>query len=350
MAIVATALRRVARSLGVLLCAAMIASSATARADGLVVQRSPGLDCPEAPALSSRIRTFTPRAPAAASPSAGSDETIRVEFGRRGSRLSATIHTTGEKRGTRVLDDEGPSCAALAEATALAIAILVDPEAAAAIARDDSPGAAAPPKPEPPPPPPVEPARDAPPLSPALEPNEPKRVGRGWGLAIHGGAGVVSGLNASIAPLLLIGVEIRPIDLVSVEASMLFAPARGHDLDRGAVDVSLLGGEALGCAWPVSRAGPLAIDAGACVGAAVASVRGEGRGYDADRSASRPWGALDAHLAIRGTLLGPIGCGLRAGVVVPFHRESFGISGIGTAYEMAAVGGASLLVVTAKIR
>lgn len=352
MARAATARRAPARLAAWVVFVAVSAVSADAIADGLAVRRTGVGDCPDAADLSRRIRVLTPRGPDPA-PSGTSDASISVEFGHRGSRLQAVIRATGEKHGTRVLDDDGPSCAPLAEATALAIAILVDPEAAAAaIAKEASsppPAAESAAKVEPAAAPPVSETRESP--SPPIG-GEEKANGRRatWSVSIVGGAGVVTGLNASVSPFFAVGLAFRPIDFFSLEASALLAPPRSHDLDRGTVDVAFVGGGATGCIWPLAHAGPPAIDVGGCLGGIVASVRGEGRGYDADRSASRAWGALDAHLAIRGALVGPIGWGVRAGAVVPFHRESFGVAGAGTAYEMAAIGAASLIVVTAKIR
>ncbi|MBS2012550.1 MAG: hypothetical protein JST00_06675 [Deltaproteobacteria bacterium] len=293
---------------------------------------------------------LTPRAPDPATPASG-DATISIEFAHRGSRLQAVIRATGEKRGTRVLEDDGPSCAPLAEATALAIAILVDPEAAAAaVAKEENPPTATAEDGEQPiARRPIAPPRESP-APTTTGSRETQRRGTRWGASIDGGAGMMTGVNASVSPFFAIGLALRPVELFSFEVSALIGPSRSHDLDRGAVEVSFIGGGAAGCIWPIANAGPAAIDVGGCLGGIVTSVRGEGRGYDSDRSAARAWGALDAHLAMNGALVGPVGWGLRAGAVVPLHRESFGVAGAGTAYEMASIGSASMIVVTAKIR
>jgi len=324
---------------------------AVARADGLAVARAGATDCPDSVELASRVRAFTPKAP---EPISGSStaESIRVDFVRRGSRLQAVIRTTGQKQGTRTLDDDGPTCGALAEATALALAILVDPDAAAAIAKvDPDAGREEPPRsvekpatPEAPPPPPVTPPADQ-------RADGPRRDDQTrWRFSVSAGGGFVNGATAPIAALLVGTIDVRPVDIFSIEASALFAPPREHPLDRGVVDVSLAGGGAAGCLWPIAHAGPARIDAGGCVGALVASIRGEGRGYDAARSASRGWGAIDVHVGVRGALIGPLGWAVRAGPLIPFHRESFGVTNAGTAYEMSPIGAASSILLTAKIR
>lgn len=327
-----------------------VGASAVSReglADGLAVRRSGATDCPDAAELSKQVRVLTPKGPDPLDGTASGTDAISVDFGRRGPRLRAVIRATGEKSGSRVLDDDGPSCGPLAEATALAIAILVDPDAAVTLAGKESTARGAEPAKT------IEPAVEPVPESAAQRPRVPEEAktrAAGWGVSIDAGAGIVTGVNASVAPVFLAAITVRPVAQLSFEASALMALPRSHDLDRGTVDVSAAGGGASACVWPIARAGRVSIDLGGCLGGIIAAVRGTGSGYDADRSASRPWGAFDAHFAARGDLFGPLGWGVRGGAAVPFHRESFGVAGAGTAYEMASIGVASLVVVTTKIR
>src|SRR3954463_6856417 len=106
------------------------------------VLRAPGAeDCPDAPALRARIQqsTGTPLAPRAANdPPLG----VEVSFTREGARYRAALRTSGPKAGERLLEDEGTTCAALAEAVAVTLVVLLDRPS-----RRDTP-APSPPRPE----------------------------------------------------------------------------------------------------------------------------------------------------------------------------------------------------------
>jgi hypothetical protein len=103
---------------------------------------------------------------------AASDRTFEVEVTRFGPTYRSDVFArdaTGKPLGHRTLQSDEPGCAALLNATALAIALVIDPEAAA---REPAPASSAAVF-EAPPPPPAPPPVAAPPLPPPPPPPPP---------------------------------------------------------------------------------------------------------------------------------------------------------------------------------
>src|SRR3982751_52777 len=92
----------------------------------LSVARGPGAeDCPDTAALRARVEQITGTRlgrVTATEPALA----VAVSFSREGDRYRAAIRTQGPKEGERVLEDEGPTCAALAEAVGVTLALLLD--------------------------------------------------------------------------------------------------------------------------------------------------------------------------------------------------------------------------------
>jgi len=120
--------------LGAVLCA--VTATTAARAAGseppraeLVVTRGAGAeDCPDAAALTTKTRAM-----AAADITSGVAETARdtwieVELSRVFSGYRATISARGRRHGTRTIEDIGPRCGSLADAVAITLVMLMDPE------------------------------------------------------------------------------------------------------------------------------------------------------------------------------------------------------------------------------
>src|SRR3954453_22636034 len=92
----------------------------------LSVARGPGAeDCPDTTALQARVEQITGtrlEQLAATEPRLA----LGVSFSREGDSYRAAIRTQGPKEGERSLEDEGPTCVALAEAVGVTLALLLD--------------------------------------------------------------------------------------------------------------------------------------------------------------------------------------------------------------------------------
>lgn len=307
------------RSVAAFVFAAAICAAKIARAAPLVsVERAPvAEDCPDASALSRAIARMTPKAPV---PSGSEDNgAFRVLFERQQGGYSARIVVSGEHAGTRELSDPGERCSALADATALTIALILDPDATA---------------------PPPEPVREAPP-PPIVEP-PPRR----WGIVVDAGGGIVVGLVRDVAPVFEVGVSVAPIKILSVDAAALFVPTQRLPLDRGSVDVTLVGGRLAGCLAPFDAS----VRVAACAGMSAGALFAAGVGYPTERSAQRSLFAGDFAVVAGGPIVGVLGWSARAGLMVPLHRQLFGIEGAGVAYESLPVAVMGTLAPTITIR
>lgn len=302
----------------VLAFAAVLGSEEIARAAPLVaVERAPlAEDCPDASALSRAIARMTPKAPV---PS-GSEESgaFRVFFDRQQGGYSARIVVSGEHAGTRELSDPGERCSTLADATALTIALILDPDAT---------------------PPAPEPVRELPP--PSVEP-----ASRPWGFIIDAGGGIVVGLVRDVAPVFQVGVSALPVKMLSIDAAALFVPTQSLPFDRGSVDVTFVGGRLAGCLAPLDAS----VRVAACAGMSAGGLFAAGVGYPTESSALRSLFAADFAINARGPIIGGLGWSARAGLMVPLHRQLFGIEGAGVSYESLPVAVVATIAPTITIR
>ncbi|HEX6277789.1 MAG TPA: hypothetical protein VFZ53_32325 [Polyangiaceae bacterium] len=291
------------RILGVL-----CALAGTLRAEGAAVfrvTRGPGAEgCPDEAALLASIEAIRGEA--------GDAARYRVTFSRDARGLSAAIRST-DGTSSRVLEDRGPGCAALAQATAVTLALLLDANAG-------------PPKPPPAPPTTTQPADRTPPAASASEPSRSYAT-----LALGGGA--LFGVLAPAAPALLgdAGIELSRFR-TSVGALAVFP--RSTELGPGEVRQSLASGFARLCLSPL-RGASVRFDV--CSGLYAGVLVGEGHGYTHDERAATPWLALPAELALRSVTPG-FGWELGAAALIPIRRHEFAVDGVGVAYDPPAVG------------
>jgi hypothetical protein len=271
------------------------AAARAAEAPGLVVERSDGAsDCPDANALAREVGQLVGRADAVRAGRTGADF-FEIHIAKNDREYRARIDVRGARVGARELADAGPSCAGLHEALALTLAILVD----------DRP---AEPSPLPPTP---EPASEVP----------------AWGLGIAAGGAVTVGLSGGPWPAVVGGVELRIRPAWAIAAGGLYAPPRVIDHPPGDVTVSLGAALLRGCATL-----PAAFDAAAapwlCLVGALGALSGEGSGFTADLSETRPWLAGGASLGVDGRIAGPLRWQV-GGTWVAQTREQFGVDGDG---------------------
>lgn len=114
-------------------CALTLTCTLEARADAprpaLVVTRAQGAeDCPDAAGLATRMSGMSLGNPFETSPEVPRDTWVQVEFSQALSGYRAVISARGRRQGTRSIEDVGPGCASLADAVAITLVMLLDPE------------------------------------------------------------------------------------------------------------------------------------------------------------------------------------------------------------------------------
>jgi hypothetical protein len=280
----------------------------------LSVARGEGaLDCPDEARFSRQVAALT----------SGAIEPglrIQVEFVRRPTGLEATLRVSGPRQGLRSLADPGPSCAALAEAAAVTVALLLDPQST------EKP---APPRPPPLPPPPLPP--------PPREAPLPARLVLGLGPAISGR------LTAQPAFGVGLGGGLRPQRRgPGVEAGLLWLPRRafplpdpGADAGSGEVRVSLLAARGAGCWW----LGDPSFQGAACAEVGAGAYLASGVDYYRTQDSTGLWIGAGPGLRAAGKIAGPVGWGAGASWFFPLHRHDFVIDRVGKAFEAPAGGG-----------
>lgn len=280
----------------------------------LSVTRDPGAeDCPDADGLAADLARL----------GGGGEVTsafsYSVAFSHTQEGLRASIR--GSAGSARVLEDRGPRCRALAQATAITLALLRDSDAREL---DSSPTAPATETivTQPPAPPPVP--------SEVHDEQEPSR-GPEWIVSV-GGAG-------------LFGV-VRPVaPAFTVEAGAAFARARVQlgalwmmpqtlPLAPGSLRETLVSGFVRPCLTTL-RGALLRLDL--CAGVHVGRIQTEARGYTDNRTASALWLTLPAELALAYTAQ-HYWLELGASALIRLKSTDFAVDGLGVAYSSPPIG------------
>lgn len=95
----------------------------------LVVTRDDGArDCPDGAGLAERVRLMSGTSMVDAAPTEARDTWIQVELTRAFGGYRALISVQGRRQGKRTIDDVGPGCSSLADAVAITLVMLLDPE------------------------------------------------------------------------------------------------------------------------------------------------------------------------------------------------------------------------------
>jgi hypothetical protein len=296
----------------------------------LVVRRSAAArDCPDAEAIAAAVGRFMKRpAVAAVSESAalyGSSSdppTIEVDITREGA-YRATI-VAGDR--SRQLQDDGPTCAGLAEALPISLTIILDTDLPSRPAR--SRRAPAPPR--------ADGSVLAPDATAGRAPTPPAHVPV---LATELGVGLSMGLVKPVSPAFRADVDVRVADRFSFGLGGLWIPTQSIDYPPGQVDVWLLAGALRQCAVPVGTVDSTRLTLCGLF-PTLGAVHGQGRGYNPDRTVTRPWFAAGAIGRLDGPISGALGWALGAAILVPLGREQFEVKGVGIAYEPWPAGAA----------
>ena len=296
---------------------ALLQGSAHAQAaDALRVERAPGAeDCADATNLGERIagirgRVDTPK-----------NSHYEVHFSRAADTFSASIRSGPNGEGQRVLSGRDPTCASLAQATAVTLALLFDSdEDSAPIAESAPPAPAATPRP-------AIAARAEPPLQAAARPRERRRG------TLSLGAG---GLAFVLRPLAPAFVAEAGLSFGRFRAGLggLWVPTQSLTLAPGHVDESLLAGTARACLSLV-RSRRLEFDV--CSGLFVGAVHAQAVGFTTNEPATRSWLALPLELCLA-DLSGNVGWELSATALGQLEHHDFQVDGLGTPYQAPRVG------------
>ncbi|MFO0713878.1 MAG: hypothetical protein U0353_28745 [Sandaracinus sp.] len=248
-------------------------------------------------------------------------------------------HTAVLVLGARRRRIEGASCEAIVRASALIVALEIDPDA---LSIGDEP--------EPPPPPPEPPLAEleggveldravgpdparrlASPFPPGSTrgPTEPPfRFLGGAGLALDSGAmpglapGVWLGASGRVAGLLELGLEVR----ILPEQRARLAPR-----PQVGADVSLVAGRVrVGLGIVVARLGVASFEVAPLVALELGSVSGTAVGLMTPLSASSLWLAADAGMELRAFFWDALGVFVRGELEITLKRSSFVVEGYST--------------------
>lgn len=274
----------------------------------LDVQRAAGAeDCPSSEEL--KLQTL-----ALGLPPKGSAErlTVQVDFHRSEEQFVVDVRTTGRAIGTRQLDAAGPTCAPLAKATAVLLAVLLDLRPREHAPVQEMSAAQTPPTPPP-----------------------PTRPGLLRYVAFNARADIAIGLlGPAFSPALDVVARAR-LSRFDIGLGGFGLLNRTVELAPGTIDVGLLGGSLVVCGyWARLRA----LEIGACATLLAGRFHGEAHGYFTNRERASLWlaGGVGATIALE---LNPRWA-LRAGIdaILPFQSYRPEIDLVGRAYQPSPLG------------
>lgn len=310
--LVITSIKRSASYFGLLLVLATVSKAPLAVAQtqapqaALIVTRGEGAqDCPESTALADRVRAVAGANVVNAEPGTAAFQTwVQVAIARNFNGYSAQISTSGVRHGSRTLEDVGPSCANLADAIAVTLAIILDPYASA------------------PPPRAVRPAEvPTRPTSPPKKPPGNAPLPSRFFLAASGGVTLnvldhamplltaTAGLRLSTNWALLLGGGYVFTDTVSSAG--------------GEVELSLAYVDFGVCGRALGESGGAQLNW--CLSTMLGPLRGSGHGYDDEFSKSSPWFAVGVGPEVEFPIARSFSWILTADAVLPLVRNGFDV-------------------------
>lgn len=268
----------------------------------LVVTRGAGAeDCPDAAALTTKTRAMTAADITAEAAESPRDTWIQVELARVLSGYRATISARGRRHGTRTIDDIGPRCGSLADAVAITLVMLMDPE----LSTEPPPKLPAPTVVTPPSPP------------PARGPTPGAELGGGASFAILEHPAPVLELGAHLG----IGARAR----VALGGGYVF-PDRVM-VAGGEVTLGLAYGYLRGSLVVLQNAGTSLVFA---AGPMLGSLSGDGEHYDVPKPVQHLlWLAVAGGPELRATLASWFSWSMRLMLVAPLIQQSFAVDDAG---------------------
>jgi hypothetical protein len=311
-------------------------SAAAQQPPPITVEREAGAeDCPDTAGLVARVEAIVGR-------SGAQDATpYRVTFSRSPQAFKAAIRSGPDGATVRFLDAREPNCAALAHATAIALAVLFDADLGNASSGGGtgntagegaakSSDAAAPPA-----------ARATPPVAkPApsadtSEPSEPSTPGPRVDPALSvGGAALVGVLRPIVFALVAdVGLEIKDF---RATLGAVWVPPVTLDLSPGSAREHLISGALRAC-YALSRRDAARFDL--CSGALIGAETAVARGFtESDPEHTEPFLAFPVELAVSARSRS-VGWELSATALVPYKPNEFTVDGVGPTYRPPPVAG-----------
>lgn len=308
---------------------ALIARSALAGEEGLTLSWQAPAGCPSA----SELRDATLRTAGEATAREPIDARVRVEQTDRGERWSVTIQTTraGITSAERRL--QASSCAALADATAVVLALAMVPDERAA-----EPATAPAPAPLP--------ARAPAPASPGVAVVKPSKTAASehevaardpYTHALAASASLATDATSLPAPAVggRAGVAWTP-DAARIELAGTYYSyqSKTTDTSQAGAKLTLLTAGARGC-WALLR-GP--VELSPCAGADLDIVRASGFGARANYDASAAWISAAAGALVRVPVGSWLALRAHADATAPLARPRFVVEGDGAVHQPSTFG------------
>jgi hypothetical protein len=277
-----------------------------------VVRDAETADCPDETALAAATLAL-------GRPPADRTEGIAVSvlFQRDAFGYGAIVTTLGSQAGVREIRKPGPSCATLAEAVSVVLAVLFDLAPPEQAATEHVPVLAPPPPPDPLPLP-ASAAPERPPLRQEFARTHTPRVTVGVGAHGAGGYGLLGA-----APVGAVTGAVRfGIARWELGVGALGAPNRTVEYIERAVHVSIVAGRLVGCGWLFSsHSRP---DLGFCAGVLLGRIRARGDGFDHDAPVVEDgWFAAEAGAVGRFPLTANIAVRLGISLIVPSRSQEY---------------------------
>jgi hypothetical protein len=286
-----------------------------------VVRDAQTADCPDEAALGAATLALG-RPPAERTDGVA----VSVLFQRDAFGYGALVTTVGSQQGVRELRKPGPSCAAVAEAVSVVLAVLFD------LAPREEPSAAPTPEPSAPPAPAPRPAAEPKTQVPGPPPTRraPARS-RSAGFSLGVGAqGAASYGLLGAAPVGAVAGALRAgSGRWELGVGVLGAPNRTVEYIERAVYVSVVAGRLVGCGWLVSsRTRP---DLAFCAGLLLGRLRARGDGFDHDAPpVTSPWFAAEAGATGRFPFTHNLALRFGISLIVPSRSQKFTVIRGGT--------------------
>ncbi|WP_437968474.1 hypothetical protein WMF04_03910 [Sorangium sp. So ce260] len=290
--------------------------------------------CPDAAHLIERVEQLSGRR------ETGASGAYLVSFTRDADGFRASIRSGS---GARELRDRGRSCAALEQATAVTLALLLDSDAREPSLREPEAGArSAPlPAPEAPAPPPGAPA-ETPRAPPGLtgaggaredEGEAPSPGGGATRLTLAAGAAGLFGVVRPLAPAVSAEIGIGGARFRATLGALWLVP---QTLEHGPGELreTLLGGVVRAC---ITAAGSEALRFEVCSGLHAGQLKVVASGYTRNDAAEAAWLSVPLELSLA-SLAGPLGFDVGAAALLPLRRNDFSVDGVGVAYRSPPVG------------
>ena len=287
----------------------------------LVVTRGEGAqDCPDANALADQVHNVAgSELLSAGVPSHPVETWVQVAIGHDFGGYTATIISSGTRHGTRTLQDLGPSCASLADAIAVTVAIFLDPYANA---------------PAPPAVPTVPATRNAiPKAPPQLAPLPAAR----YFLDSAGGVGFAMLEHAE--PLVSVGFGLRVTPRWSLSLGGTFVFPDTVSNGSGNVDLGLSYALVQGCGQALGDADSASL--AFCAVPMLGLLRGSGHGYPNELTQRAAWFALGVGPRVSLPLTRAFAWVISGQGVVPLVEHAFDVRNNGVrseAFHTSAVG------------